>query len=263
MINICKGGQSEDDLLSKPFVRIDYYGPGEEMSGGLKDWYSQTEDLAPLQCGPYTWEGFTTTDYDLMAVLCAEDGEHQYQASIYLEVDGQSISLEDEDVQAILASVAPAGSTPAGNTGASGGGPTSETAGEYGWWAGNWYGWWAIKNGSGIYQDPSDKGLVWDMDKGVAHFPSTSAWAGNVGFSAHNINFDGSDGYFKDLHKLSEGDTIRYQTSLGERSYTVESVREIDASDWSPLGYTDDDRLTLITCISGKSEKRFCVQAVA
>ena len=71
VINICKGGQSEDDLLSKPFVRIDYYGPGEEMSGGLKDWYSQTEDLAPLQCGPYTWEGFTTTDYDLMAVLCA------------------------------------------------------------------------------------------------------------------------------------------------------------------------------------------------
>lgn len=161
VINICKGGQSEDDLLSKPFVRIDYYGPGEEMSGGLKDWYSQTEDLAPLQCGPYTWEGFTTTDYDLMAVLCAEDGEHQYQASVYLEVDGQSISLEDEDVQAILASVAPAGSTPAGNAGASGG-PASETAGEYGWWAGDWYGWWAIRNGTGIYQDLSDKGLVWD-----------------------------------------------------------------------------------------------------
>ena len=101
------------------------------------------------------------------------------------------------------------------------------------------------------------------MTKGVAHFPSTSAWDGNVAFSAHNINFDGTDGFFKDLHKLSEGDTIRYQTSLGERSYAVESVREIDASDWSPLGYTDDARLTLITCISGKAEKRLCVQAVA
>jgi len=163
VINICKGGQSEDDLLSKPFVRIDYYGPGEEMSGGLKEWYSQTEDLAPLQCGPYTWEGFTTTDYGLMAVLCAEDGEHQYQASIYMEVEGQSISLEDEDVQAILASVSPADSASVGNTGNSGSSaPVTETSGGSDWWAGYWYGWWAIKNGSGIYQDPSDKGIVWD-----------------------------------------------------------------------------------------------------
>lgn len=100
------------------------------------------------------------------------------------------------------------------------------------------------------------------MTKGAAHFSSTSAWDGNVGLSAHNINFDGSDGYFKNLYTLAEGDLIRYQTALGERSYTVRSVREIDASDWSPLGYTDEDQLTLITCISGKPEKRLCVQAV-
>ena len=100
------------------------------------------------------------------------------------------------------------------------------------------------------------------MTKGAAHFSSTSAWDGNVGLSAHNINFDGTDGYFKNLYTLTEGDMIRYQTALGERSYTVRSVQEIDASDWSPLGYTDENQLTLITCISGKPEKRLCVQAV-
>jgi len=109
-----------------------------------------------------------------------------------------------------------------------------------------------------VYESPDQMEA---MTKGAAHFPSTSAWDGNVGFSAHNINFDGTDGFFKNLHLLFEGDNIRYQTSLGERSYTVESVREIDASDWSPLGYTDDNKLTFITCISGKAEKRLCVQA--
>ncbi|MBC8577316.1 class D sortase [Yanshouia hominis] len=99
------------------------------------------------------------------------------------------------------------------------------------------------------------------MTKGVAHFSSTSAWDGNIGLSAHNVNFDGSDGYFKNLYALSEGDVIQYKTALGERSYTVKSVGEIDASDWSTLGYTDENQLTLITCISGKPEKRLCVQA--
>ena len=100
------------------------------------------------------------------------------------------------------------------------------------------------------------------MTKGVAHFPSTSAWDGNVGLSAHTINFDGSDGFFKDLHLLAEGDVIRYQTTLGERTYTVSAVREIDKDDWSSLGYSDENQLTLITCISGKPEKRLCVQAM-
>ncbi len=100
------------------------------------------------------------------------------------------------------------------------------------------------------------------MNKGVAHFPSTSAFDGNVGLSAHNINLDGSDGYFKNLHTLKKGDSITYMTALGERRYAVESVAPIAASDWMPLGYTDDHRLTLITCISGQPDKRLCVKAL-
>lgn len=174
VINICKGGETDLDLLSKPFVRIDYYGPDTEMGGGLKDWYSDTVDLAPIQCGPYTWEGFTTTDYGLMAVLVAEDGKRQYQASVYLEVDGQSISLEDKDVQAILASVAPSdGSADSGEAA-----PADETvsSGNYDWWEGDWYGWWAIRNGTGIYQEPSELNLVWDT------FAEIEVYNDNTGF---------------------------------------------------------------------------------
>ncbi len=61
---------------------------------------------------------------------------------------------------------------------------------------------------------------------------------------------------------MAEGDEIAYRCELGERTYTVETVQAIDASDWTQLGHTDDNRLTLITCISGKPEQRLCVQAV-
>lgn len=101
-----------------------------------------------------------------------------------------------------------------------------------------------------------------DMRKGLAHFPSTSSWSGNIGLSGHNVNFDGTDGFFKNLHTLAEGDAMQYKTALGERTYLVESVKAIAASDWSPLGYEDKNQLTLITCISGKPDQRLCVRAV-
>lgn len=106
-ISICKDAESDFDLLVKPFVRIDYYGPDTEMMGGLEEWYDDVQELDPIKCGAYTWEGFTTTDYGLMAILVTEDGAHQYQASVYLETTDGTISLEDEDVLAILASVKP------------------------------------------------------------------------------------------------------------------------------------------------------------
>jgi len=104
--------------------------------------------------------------------------------------------------------------------------------------------------------------MMADMSKGVAHFPSTSAWDGCVGVSAHNVNFDGSDGYFKYLYTLSKGDTVRYSTKLGQRAYVVESVATISASDWTPLYHTDHNQIVMITCISGQPNNRICVTAV-
>jgi LPXTG-site transpeptidase (sortase) family protein len=96
----------------------------------------------------------------------------------------------------------------------------------------------------------------------LAHFKTTSAWAGNIGICGHNQNFDLTDGHFKRLHTLSEGDIITYQTALGIKTYAVETVAEIDETDWSYLGRTEDDRITLITCISGKPRSRLMVQGV-
>ena len=100
------------------------------------------------------------------------------------------------------------------------------------------------------------------MSRGIAHFKSTSAYDGNVGLSAHNINFDGTDGYFKNLHTLKTGDTVSYKTALGEREYEVSLVKTISETDWSYLSRSTENRLTMVTCISGKPTQRVLVQAI-
>lgn len=100
------------------------------------------------------------------------------------------------------------------------------------------------------------------MKNGVAHFPNTSAWDGAVGLSSHNVNYDGSAGYFYNLHKLKEGDYISYMTAFGERIYQATSVTTIADSDWSPLSYSEENKIVLITCITGQPQNRLCVQAI-
>lgn len=98
-----------------------------------------------------------------------------------------------------------------------------------------------------------------DMNKGISHFQSTSYWDGNVCFSGHNGNRAYS--FFGKLHKIKAGDTITYETPLGTRTYIVSNIWTISDDDWSHLERTDDNRLTLITCVSDPA-KRLCVQAV-
>lgn len=98
------------------------------------------------------------------------------------------------------------------------------------------------------------------MRKGIAHYKTTSAWTGNIGLCAHNGN--ASYCWFHDLHKVEKGDVVTYQTALGARTYEVTEIKEIDETDWSMLGRTEDNRITMTTCIDGKPSKRLVVQAV-
>lgn len=110
-----------------------------------------------------------------------------------------------------------------------------------------------------VYDSDPDTVLE-DMKKGVAHYKSTSYFDGNVGLSAHNGN--ASYSFFDRLKELKEGDTLTYQTELGTRSYRVQTIATIADDDWSMLERTEDNRLTLTTCITGQETQRLCVQAV-
>ncbi len=98
------------------------------------------------------------------------------------------------------------------------------------------------------------------MKKGIALYKTTCAWNGNIGLCSHN----GTASYcwFRDLHKLEKGDVVTYQTALGTRTYEVSEIKEIEETDWSMLGRTEDNRITMTTCIDDKPSKRLVVQAV-
>ena len=92
-----------------------------------------------------------------------------------------------------------------------------------------------------------------------AYDGTDSASMGNIGLCGHNRGSSHNIGAIKDLEI---GDTIRYQTSLGTRTYAVSSVKIIDWTDWSYLNSTSDNRITIITCLANQPTKRVCVQGI-
>lgn len=113
---IIKDGTSAQDVHSKPYVQLEYYGPDIPMTEPDREQLRNVEDVAPMQLGDYTWIGFIGEDYfgsygkgsiGRIACLWTEEGNTQYLAVIRLEFDGkkQKVTLEDKDLQAILSSV--------------------------------------------------------------------------------------------------------------------------------------------------------------
>lgn len=108
---------------------------------------------------------------------------------------------------------------------------------------------------------PIKEGIELDILSGaIGHFPSTSLLSGNVGLASHN----GGDKapYFEELNKLKKGDEIYYESIYGTIKYIVKTSVIIDETDFSYLEETDDNRLTLITCVRNQHTKRLCVQAI-
>jgi len=105
-----------------------------------------------------------------------------------------------------------------------------------------------------VFEDES----LENLSKGIGHFKFTSCWDGNVGFAAHNRGLSVA---FGKIHTLSAGDKIIYSTKLGTRTYEVYSVSQIKETDMSKLQRTNENIVTLITCVNDKPELRWCVQA--
>lgn len=94
----------------------------------------------------------------------------------------------------------------------------------------------------------------------IGHIEETEIYKGNVGLAAHNRGNKYS--YFANINQLEIGDKIIYESVYGTRIYKVNEKKEILETDWSMLENTKENRLTLITCIKNKVNKRLCVQAV-
>lgn len=68
--------------------------------------------------------------------------------------------------------------------------------------------------------------------------------------------------YFEKIKDLSIGDEIIYTTPYGEKTYEVIKYEVIKETDWSNLQKTEDNRITLITCVKNRPKNRLCIQAI-
>lgn len=93
----------------------------------------------------------------------------------------------------------------------------------------------------------------------IGHIEETAAYDGNVGLAAHNRGCENS--YFSRINELEKGDIIKYKTKFYDREYVVDNIQVIYETDWSLLESTQENKLSLITCIAGRKEQRLCVQA--
>lgn len=98
------------------------------------------------------------------------------------------------------------------------------------------------------------------MNKYVGHFEETSKTNGNVGLAAHNRGYEVN--YFSDLKKLKEGDEIVYKYYDFEKKYIVVKNKIIKDTDWSDLEETEENKITLITCVENEPEYRRCIQGI-
>ena len=98
------------------------------------------------------------------------------------------------------------------------------------------------------------------LNQYIGHIENTALYDGNIGLAAHNRGNTYS--YFARLNELENGDKIIYKTRFGNKEYIVVDKKVILETDWEILKDTEDNRLTMITCIKNKANQRLCVQAL-
>ena len=98
------------------------------------------------------------------------------------------------------------------------------------------------------------------INKYVGHFENTSYLDGNVCLCSHNRGNNAA--YFCKLKNLNKGDIITYITKYETKEYEVKEVRKIEETDFSVLEQTEENQITLITCIENQRNLRLCVVGI-
>lgn len=97
------------------------------------------------------------------------------------------------------------------------------------------------------------------LESYIGHFPTSSYYDGNVCLAAHNFGF--SNNHFKNLYLLNYDDEIKYNYYGNVKIYKVKNKIVINDNELNVLNNTTNNKITLITCISGSPSKRLCIEA--
>lgn len=106
-VNVVKGGETDFDLLTKPYIQIVHYEPGSMITPS-KEYYENAADVESITAGGLTWEGFSGEGLlgDTLIVMWTTNADgHQFQLNIFNKTDAAEFALTDADVLAILGSI--------------------------------------------------------------------------------------------------------------------------------------------------------------
>lgn len=98
------------------------------------------------------------------------------------------------------------------------------------------------------------------LSQKVGHFQETQKEQGNIGLAAHNRGYEKN--FFAKLKLLQEGDEIKYIHNQYSKTYEVIKNIIIEDTEWEYLENTEENMLTLITCVENEPNYRRCVQAI-
>ena len=98
------------------------------------------------------------------------------------------------------------------------------------------------------------------LEAAVGHFEGTTEWNGNIPLAGHNRGYRCN--FFEKIKELENGDKIIYYSENGKREYKVIMNKIIEQTNWEYVQNTEDNRITLITCVENMHDYRRCVQAV-
>lgn len=121
---------------------------------------------------------------------------------------------------------------------------------------GNWY----VEIPKINLKAPIAEGTDMDTLKAkVGHFSETSKTEGNVGLAAHNRGYENN--FFENLKKVNIDDEIIYIYENYKKTYVIDKIEIIKNTDWSYLEKSEENKITLITCVENEPLYRRCVQA--
>lgn len=98
------------------------------------------------------------------------------------------------------------------------------------------------------------------LNKKVGHFEDTAKTIGNIGLAGHNRGYENN--FFENLKKLNINDEIIYTYENYKKTYVIDKIEIIKNTDWSYLEKSEENKITLITCVENEPLYRRCVQGV-
>ena len=104
MIRIHKGAAGEMDQFKTQGLQINYTESDRPMTV-LKDFYHDVKDLDPIMIGDAVWPGILAVNANVPLIVLWITKPHQIQIFLYPNMERESVSFEEADVQMIISSI--------------------------------------------------------------------------------------------------------------------------------------------------------------